>query len=353
VSAVATIESDVGSLERAWDDLAERSDASPFHHPGWVWAWSSAFGAGDLRLLTLWRDQELVAALPMQSVRGRLTSPANWHTPVFGPISDGPKSTSRLMDGLFGLETRSIDLWLLDADDGTLDLALESARRAGRLVATRLLTRSPWVALEGSWDDYERGISKNRLKGMRRRERRLEEQGTVTLEIETGGPRLDEHLDQALRIEATGWKGRRRTAMQSRPETRRFYIDVARWAASKGWLKLTFLRLDGIGIAFDLSFERGGVRYSLKAGYHSAFARYGPGVLLMHRLMRDAYEAGLERFELLGEEDPFKLDWTNRVTTRAWLRACAPSTSGRAEATAVRAREAVRPFARSVRDWVF
>ena len=352
MSAVVTIESDLDRLEGEWEALAEQSDGSPFHRPGWVRAWSFAFGAGSLRVLTLRRDGTLAAVLPLEASRGRLASTTNWHTPAFGPIADGAESTKRLMDGLFGLDARSVDLSLLDVEDGTMSLAVDAARRARRIVSTRMLTRSPWVALEGSWDDYERGMSKNRRKGMHRRERRLEEQGTLTLEIETGGPHLDELLDQALRIESSGWKGRRRTAIASRPETRRFYTDVARWAAEKGWLKLAFLRLDGVGIAFDMSLERGAVRYSLKAGFHAAFARYGPGVILIHRLLRDAHEAGLERFELLGHEDPFKLDWTDRVTERAWLRACSPSTAGRAEATVIRAREMVRPVARSVRDWV-
>jgi CelD/BcsL family acetyltransferase involved in cellulose biosynthesis len=352
VSADATIESDLGRLEGEWEALAERSGASPFHHPGWVRAWFSAFGAGSLHVLALRHGGALEAVIPLQEFRGRLSSPTNWHTPVFGPVSEGPQSTRELMEGLFALDARSIDLSLLDVDDGTMGVTVDAARRAHRLVSTRLLTRSPWVALEGSWDDYERGMSKNRRKGMRRRERRLEEQGAVSLEMVMGGPRLDELLDEALRIEASGWKGRRRTAMESRPETRRFYLEIARWAAERGWLKLAFLRLDGVGIAFDLSLERDRARYSLKAGYHAAFARYGPGVLLIHRLLRDAHEAGVERFELLGEEDPFKLDWTNRISKRAWLRACSTSTAGRAEATVIRARERVRPLARTVRDWV-
>jgi hypothetical protein len=68
-------------------------------------------------------------------------------------------------------------------------------------------------------------------------------------------------------------------------------------------------------------------------------------------LMRDAYEAGMERFELMGHEDQFKLEWTDRASDRAWLHASARSAGGRAEAAFIRARERVRPTARRVRDW--
>ena len=350
MSTVLSIESDVGPLEREWEQLAERSGASPFHRPGWMRAWSSAFGNGNLRLLALRRSGELSALLPLQVGRGRLKSPTNWHTPTFGPIADRPEDVNELLAGLFDLEARSIDLSLLELEDGTLDLALEAARGARRVVAARPLTRSPWVPLEGSWEDYERRLSKNRRKGLRQRRRKLEELGNVTVEIEMGDSRLDELLEQALVLEASGWKGRRGTAIGSRPETRSFYTQVARWAAERGWLRLAFLRLDGAPIAFDLSLERGPVRYSLKAGHALAYARYGPGVLLLYELLKDAHAAGLERFELLGHEDDFKLGWTDRVSDRAWLRACAPTASGRAEATIVRARERVRPVAARLRD---
>ena len=229
---------------------------------------------------------------------------------------------------------------------------MQAAQRAGRLVATRPLARSPWISLEGPWEDYEQRLSRNRRKSVRRSLRRLEETGTVSLHVEDGSSGLDSLLEEAFRLEASGWKGRRGTAISSRPETRRFYTDIARWAAEKGWLRLALLRLDGTPMAFDLSLERGSVRYSLKAGFDAEFARFGPGAVLLHQLLREAHSAGIERFELLGPEDEFKLDWADNTSERAWLHASAPSTAGRIEAAVIGARERIRPLARRVRDWV-
>ena len=349
VSTVATIESDIGRLEREWDGLAERTGSTPFHYPAWFKAWWSAFGGDRWVLVPVRSDGELVAALPLRAKGHRIVSPTNWHWPLFGPLAHDDESADLLLDGVFGLEARSIDLSMLDVEDGSMHRAVQAAERAGRLVNTRRLARSPWICLRGSWEDYERRLSKNRRKSVRRSLRRMEERGAVSLHVHDGSDVLDGLLREAFRLEASGWKGKRGTAISSRPETRRFYMEVAAWAAGKGMLRLAFLRLDGRPMAFDLSLQRGRVRYSLKAGFDAEFASYGPGAVLLYQLLREAQSAGIERFELLGPEDSFKSGWADNASDRGWLHAAAGSTAGRAEAAVIEARERVRPLARRMR----
>ena len=58
---VATLVRPDLDLVSAWDDLATRTGASPFAHPGWVNAIVDAFG-GDLRLVVARSDLEVVGA---------------------------------------------------------------------------------------------------------------------------------------------------------------------------------------------------------------------------------------------------------------------------------------------------
>jgi CelD/BcsL family acetyltransferase involved in cellulose biosynthesis len=354
VSTVATIESDIGRLEREWEGLAERTGSTPFHDPAWVKAWWSAFGSGNLLLATVRRDGELTAAIPLTAKGSRIVSPTNWHWPLFGPVADDEESADRLLDFVFGLESRSVDLSLLDVDDGSMRRAVQAAERAGRLVKTRRLARSPWICLQGSWEDYERRLSKNRRKSIRRSLRRMQEKGAVTLHMHDGSEvdGLDGLLQEAFRLEASGWKGKRGTAIASRPDTMRFYTEVVAWATGKGMLRLAFLRLDGKPVAFDLSLERDHVRYSLKAGFDAEFASYGPGAVLLYQLLREAQSSGIERFELLGPEDSFKSGWSDHTSDRGWLHAAATSAAGRADAAVIGARERVRPLARRIRGWM-
>jgi CelD/BcsL family acetyltransferase involved in cellulose biosynthesis len=151
------------------------------------------------------------------------------------------------------------------------------------------------------------------MRELRRRRRRLGEQGAVALEVVDGRDRLDELLDDGLRVEALGWKGARGTAIASHRATRQFYRDVAHWAAARGWLRLAFLRLDGRAIAFDYAIEDGQVHYLLKTGYDPAYRAFAPGLQIREEMLARAFAGGLSRYEFLGDAADWKLEWANRA----------------------------------------
>jgi CelD/BcsL family acetyltransferase involved in cellulose biosynthesis len=341
-----TVEAEISAIADAWDELATRTRALPFLWRDWFEAWSAAFAPGSLQVATLTCGGELVALLPLQARGKRLISASNWHTPVYGPLALDDDAGAELLGQLFSVDARTIELSFLDATGGGLDQAARAAHSAGRAIARRTLMRSPFVALEGSYEDYERGLSKNRRKGLRRGTRALEREGSLTFEIDDGRGDLEARLREAFAVEASGWKGERGTAISSSEETHRFYVELARHSAARNWLRLAFLRLDGRALAFDLALEHAGAWYSLKAGYEHSAARFGPGGVLLAMELRRCYENGLERFELLGNADEFKLSFANQVRELGWLGAYAPSPSGRAEASVVWARERLRPAAR-------
>jgi CelD/BcsL family acetyltransferase involved in cellulose biosynthesis len=139
---------------------------------------------------------------------------------------------------------------------------------------------------------------------------------------------LDQRLADALAIEQSGWKAARGTAISSRPQTQRFYTEVARWAAERDWLRLVFLRLDGRPIAFHFAIEERGVYYALKGGFDPAFHRFSPGQLLIRATLERAFTRGLRRYELLGGDDDYKLRWATGTQERLLFQAFAPTLAG-------------------------
>ena len=103
----------------------------------------------------------------------------------------------------------------------------------------------------------------------------------MDIEVLDGAVDLDGAIDTILAIEASGWKGRAGTAVAFKPADEAFYRALARWAAAKGWLRLSFLRLDGQAIAFHYSLQARGVIYALKIGYSEQFAAQAPGKILL------------------------------------------------------------------------
>jgi CelD/BcsL family acetyltransferase involved in cellulose biosynthesis len=318
-------------IAEQWDALADRIDAQPWLRPGWIEAWFRSFGTGLPTILVLRRDDRLAAVLPLERRRGgALRAPANWHTPGFGMLAEDDATARELARELYAHRPRSVSLAFVSDGAGLAPLH-EAAAGAGYRRLQRTLERSPYVAVDGDWERYEQGLGRRRLKELARRRRRLEEQGEVTFTVEDGGADLDRLLDEGFAVEAAGWKGERGTAISSAPETRRFYTDVARWAAARGWLRLVFLRLDGRAIAFELNIEAGRVWYDLKDGHLPEFRRFAPGSLVTHEVLRHVFARDVASYEFLGEDEAYKLDWTTTVRQRLLFQSFAPTASGLAE----------------------
>jgi CelD/BcsL family acetyltransferase involved in cellulose biosynthesis len=315
-------------LIRGWDELAERTDANPFLRAGWFLAWWRAFGKGRLEVLTVHRHARMVGVVAMTRHRGGLVSASNWHSPMFGFLAEDVTTAGMLGSAVLRRAGHAATVRFLDEGDHLTEPAL--ARAAAGRVRRLVLERSPYIDTEGDWESYENGLETRRRRELRRRWRRLKELGQVTFEVDRGERDLDQLFNEGLGVEGSGWKDQRGTAIQAQPETRQFYREVAGWAADRGWLVLAFLRLDGRPLAFDYCLEHDGVHYLLKTGYDPRFRHLAPGMLLRHEMIRRAHTGSVSMYDFLGDDNPWKLDWTNRFHQRSELRVYPRSALGSA-----------------------
>jgi CelD/BcsL family acetyltransferase involved in cellulose biosynthesis len=318
----------VEPLAEQWEELADRVDASPFLRPGWIQAWQRAFGTGRLEIVALWQGARLAALIPLHRAFGRFWSTSNWHTPQFGMLAKDAVAARELATALFRRRPIELSLGFLDAAGPELPLCRAAAAGAGYRTLERTLQRSPYVAIDGTWDGYVRRLKRKRWRDLDRRRRLLEEQGRLCLEIHDGGQQLGQLLDEAFEVEALGWKGANRTAILSQPETVYFYTEVARWAADQGWLEIAFLRLDGRPLAVSYNLRIDGNEYDLKAGYDPAFGWYSPGRLLLLALIERAFATGVRRLWLLGADEPYKATFATGYREYVRFQAFAPSAAG-------------------------
>ncbi|HEX2104115.1 MAG TPA: GNAT family N-acetyltransferase [Solirubrobacteraceae bacterium] len=364
------IESAIEPLAAEWEELADRTGAPPFLRPGWAQAWWRAFGTGTPAILTLRRDGGLAALLalhrparrasafkteplPLSSRPKTLRAMANWHVPVYAPLAEDPEAVAELSDALISRGESLVSLAILDPREPFLDGVHGAAEQAGYRIVSRRLGPSPYVDVDGDWAAYARQRPAKLLSDVRRRERRLREIGEVEIQVADGSGGTAALLEEGLALEPSGWKAARGSAIASRQETRRFYEDIAEWAADRGWLRFAFLRLDGRPLAFEFGLEHGGTYFFLKGGYDPEYHRYAPGKILVHAMLKRAFAEGLTRFDFLGGDEAWKLDWTDTCRERIVLHACAPSALGRAEWIAVahgrpmraRVRARLRPLA--------
>lgn len=336
--------SDLGSVERDWERLAAETCAAPFLRPGWYRAWLDAFGARGFTVHTAWRDDDLVAVLPLLHHRGGLSSPTNEHTPVWGLVARDTAAVDALVDGVLARRRpRSIRLGHVDMGHAPTVACLDAFRRHGYRQVTSARSRSPHSDTGAASDWFATRLGRNRTKGLRRNRRKLDERGTSRVDLQHEPEALDSLLAEAFQLEASGWKGQEGTAIISQPSTREFYTQVAHWAADRGCLRLAFLRLDGRPLAFELMLEQDNVVYDLKGGYDEEHRTISPSLLLLQNVLQDATDRDVRSFEWLGRDEAWKLEWSDGVRERLSATWFAPTVGGRVaallQAAAQRGRE--------------
>lgn len=327
---VASVHTDIEEIAAAWDDLATRCDASLFMRPGWLRAWLDAFGHRALAIYTVLRDGRLVALVPLLRGRfGSLTSPTNDHTPLWAPLADDGAAAQALARAVLADGPSRLRLGILELDRLATRHFVATLERAGYRSVVHHREWSPYIDTTVAPDVFSKRYTAKQRSSMRRRARRLADAGEVTFETCRGGDGLDDVLAEGIAIEASGWKGRRGTAIACDPATLAFYRHVARWAGEHGWLLLAMLRVDGRMVAFSFGFDHHDVVYGLKLGYDERYAKLSPGLQLMHRIVDLALADRTRVVDLLGDNDPYKqavADGTSERITADWF---APTRAGR------------------------
>jgi CelD/BcsL family acetyltransferase involved in cellulose biosynthesis len=328
----------VGPLALEWDELADRMCTPPFSRPGWIAAWVAAFGGGQADVITARREGRLAGVFPVVRRAAGVRSAANAHTPSADLVAEDDAVARALIGAAYAGHPRTVTVAYLDPAGRLPSLARDAAAAVGYRVAKRVMLRAPYLDIEGDHEAYLR--ARRRFSAdLRRRRRRLSEQGEVAFDVEGAT------LGELLALEAAGWKAARGTAIAARPSTRRFYADVTAWAQARGSLRLFALRLDGRPLAALLGLEEAGVLHLLKGAFDPAHGSFSPGQLALGEAIASAFSARLRRVEFGGGAEPYKLAWTHTVHERVGVHAFAPGIRGRLGWT-VEAHG--RPFARRV-----
>jgi len=321
------------ALQPAWDALLEESGVDhPFLSHEWVKTWWECFGTGnELHVLVVKDGESPIAIVPLMRSAGRfyglrvrrLEIIGNVHTQRFDVISGRrrPEAFRAIWEAL--LQQKAlwdvVVLSHLQADSASLALLASLAQGDGYLTGLWRSAEAPYIPIEGSWDAYFKRLSPKLRANLRRRERRLRQFGDISMEVVGSGQEVGDALEEGLRIEAAGWKGRAGTAIAADAATHRFYSLLALRAARRGWLRLHFLRVGGRRIAFDFSLFYAGKAFLLKPAYDPAFAACSPYSQLLVRILQDHFARGVKEFDFLGREDAWKLDWATRTRSQEWL----------------------------------
>jgi len=302
---------DPGAVAGEWDRLAERS-GSPFCSLAWLRPWVGAYAPAAQWWGLRGAGGGLRAAGCFRRTRAGLEAAANVETSHWDVVAADPASRQRMwrlltaaghrrlrLEALPDGESRALLRWVLPA--------------AGFAVVEQPDPANPRLALPDRWEDLLAGVSPTLRQQYHRRRRSLAATGPLRLRVITGGPGLERDLETFLRLEASGWKGRRGTALLADPAAAALYRGFAEAAAERGWLRLLLLEVAGRPVAGDLACAFAGTISMLKTAYDEELAAHSPGLVLRGEALRAAVDEGCAGYDFLGAAEPYKLRWGAQV----------------------------------------
>lgn len=152
-------------------------------------------------------------------------------------------------------------------------------------ITTANLTTRPFLE---SYDDghtyLKKTISKEHLRDVKRQFRRLAGEGNLVYNVARQPTEIRHRLEEFLALEASGWKGRKRSAMVMDRFRAAFAREAITNLAEADAVRIHTLDFNGSAIASLIVLLMGGEAYTWKTAFNENFARYSPGKLLMVEL---------------------------------------------------------------------
>jgi CelD/BcsL family acetyltransferase involved in cellulose biosynthesis len=261
------------------------------------------------------RDGDLVAAFALRRRGSWLLGFTNYHSPLCRPIAIDDEALAALVDAVIALPGVDLDLEGIPSQDPSLTAFRAAAEAAGRVVYIQRAFDSPIVSTAGDYETW-RQENKSRWKAPLEKKRRKMERDFDASFVELDQPAddvLEAELTDGLRIEASGWKGARGTAIESQADSASFYRLLARALRAHDELRFNWIRLDGKAISFDYCIEHRNRVYTLKSGYDEDYRSLAPGLVSRLSVIKACFEHGVEAHELLGDE----VGWKTRFSSES------------------------------------
>jgi CelD/BcsL family acetyltransferase involved in cellulose biosynthesis len=282
-----------------WRALCERAaEPNGYYLPEWELAVNaSARGRVDAAALGAWSDaSRLIGLVPVISMwrAYRIPLPALVSADPYGtlctPMLDSDMAEEAVMGLLRSarragahaliLRAASLDGPAMQAfigvlrDDGLQPLVLQSHVRAC-LDAT------------GDAEDVLRdALGAKKLKELRRQRNRLAEHGAVHFEVARTPIETATAIETFLKLEASGWKGRRGTALGQAEGDAAFVRRAVAALAETGQCEIVSLRAGETPVAAAIVLRHRDRAFYFKLGVDERFAKYSPGVQLTLDLTR-------------------------------------------------------------------
>ncbi|MDE2380411.1 GNAT family N-acetyltransferase [Bradyrhizobium sp.] len=283
-----------------WQSLGDRAiEPNAYYLPAWELA-VSASARGRTNALALHASDpssaRLTGLMPVVSSwrAWKLPLPALVSAHPYGtlcsPLLDRAMATdaaARLLEQARQAGAHALILRDVALDGAAMRTLRDALRRAG--LAPRMLRSHLRACLDASQDAdalLRDALGGRKLKELRRLRHRLEEHGTVSFVVARTPGEVRAALETFLQLEASGWKGKRGTALAQHAGDAAFIRRAAPALAEAGQCEIITVQTGATPVAAGIVLRSQDRAFFFKLGIDERFARYSPGVQLTCELTR-------------------------------------------------------------------
>ena len=287
-------------IRAAWDDLSTRSaEQNVFMNPDLVRIAAESYPNASPVAVLAWKDNEgdkcltgfwafdighaNKSAFPLRVLK----APVFPHAYLSTPVIDRTCLKETLVQMLDYIDQHpglpkiiALDAMRLDGPTMPALAAAVAARNSNPLILqvfNRPRLESP---LDGK-AYLELALSSSSQKKLRQHRRRLVERGALTATVHSKPDAVASALDQFLALEASGWKGRQRTALACDESDAVFFRRSFATLAESGAASIHALYIDQRPISMQLVVRQGDTGFTWKTAYDEEYQDFSPGMLLL------------------------------------------------------------------------
>ncbi|PJG55807.1 GNAT family N-acetyltransferase [Bradyrhizobium forestalis] len=283
-----------------WRALAQRAvEPNGYYLPAWELAVSAtARGRSNASALPAFDDSSarLIGLMPVISLwrAWKIPLPALVGAHPYGTLCsplldrDAPlEAATRLLQQARDAGAHALVLNDVALDGAAMNALTQVLSRAG--LTPRILSSYVRASLDATQDGetlLRDALGAKKLKELRRLRHRLEEHGPVVFEVARRPDEIGPALEAFLQLEASGWKGKRGTALVQHPGDATFIRRAVPALAETAQCEIVTLRAGATPVAAGIVLRHQDRAFFFKLGVDERFAKYSPGVQLTLDLTR-------------------------------------------------------------------
>ncbi|MCG2643880.1 MULTISPECIES: GNAT family N-acetyltransferase [Bradyrhizobium] len=283
-----------------WRALAQRAaEPNGYYLPAWELAVSATardrIGASAL-FVCAGSSARLIGLMPVVSLSQAWKIPlpalvsAHPYGTLCSPLIDrdaSPEAATRLLQRAREAGAHALVLRDVALDGAAMGSLKEALGRIG--LRPRVLGSYVRASLDATQDGdrlLHEALGAKKLKELRRQRHRLAEHGAISFEVARKVDEIKPALETFLQLEASGWKGKRGTALLQDAGDATFIRRAVPALAETAQCEIVSLRAGTTPVAAGIVLRHQDRAFFFKLGIDERFAKYSPGVQLTLDLTR-------------------------------------------------------------------